>query len=57
MDLEKRMKFLEEKVEELEEKTDAYYDDISNIMGFLRTKHPDDFLPGGQFKPGLFLQK
>lgn len=57
MDLEKRVKFLEEKVEELEEKVDTYYDDIGDILGFLRTKYPNDFRPGGQFKPGLFPQK
>jgi hypothetical protein len=54
MDLEKKVKVLKKKIEELEEKVNVHYDDIGNILRFLRTKYPQDFLPGGQFKPESF---
>jgi hypothetical protein len=55
--IEKRFEILEERVGVLEDKADNDYADIGNILRFLRIKYPQDFQPGGQFKPGLFPQE
>lgn len=51
MELEKRIRVLEDKMKELEERANAHYADIGNILRFLKKKYPNDFYPGGQIKP------
>ncbi len=49
--IELRVKELEKEVDELRHDISVICDDKKNILKYLRKKYPQDFLPGGQFRP------
>ena len=53
MTLEQRVRKLEQEVDKLDEDITINYEDIKAILKYLKKKYPQDFLPGGQFKPGV----
>ena len=51
MIIEQKVKELEKEVDELRHDINVIWDDKKNILKYLRKKYPQDFLPGGQFRP------